>query len=267
MKLVHADGATSKSGGKVAKNVAGYDMNKLYVGSFGTLAIITELTFKLRPLPDSNLTLMITSDRRDSLFQLSRRALASELQPASVLITRRLSAPKVSNWPEDALFIRFIDNRSAVEHQVTWMRQAHEDSRAITVLSEDEANSVWTEVADFDQCSTRVRISVPLSAVSDVFEKAFLAHPSCVATADIGTGIIRLAFDANGNAVVELLQMLRARVEAANGSMVIEKASADARLAVDAWGDVGSTAELMRSIKDRFDPQALLNPGRFVLGL
>jgi len=267
MQLVHADGTTSKSGGRVAKNVAGYDMNKLYVGSFGTLAIITQLTLKLRPLPDYSSSLLITARHRDLLHQLARRVLTSELQPSSVVLIRRLSVPALTNLPDDSLLIRFIDNQRAVEHQVEWVKRAIDSGYTMSVLDRHLASSVWTEVADFDSSSIRVKLSVPLSAAAVEFETAFAAHPECVAAADIGTGIMRLAFDSSADGVVGSIKRLRASVVAAKGSLVIEKAPAQARREADAWGDVGSTAALMRSIKDRFDPQSLLNPGRFVLGL
>lgn len=267
LKLVHADGTESKSGGKVVKNVAGYDMNKLYTGSYGTLAIITELTFKLRPLPDRSSTIVITSQFRGSLFQLARRVISSELQPASVVFTRRLFESGGSTWPEDALLVRFNDSEAAVEHQVAWVIRAIGETCKATRLNENEAGAAWAEVADFDHRAMRVRLSIPLSAVPAEFEKAFLAHLNCVAAADIGTGIIRLAFDADDGSAVDQIKRLRASAAAANGALVIEKAPAEVRRAADAWGDVGSTAELMRSIKVRFDPQSLLNPGKFVLGL
>lgn len=267
LKLAHADGTESKSGGQVVKNVAGYDMNKLYVGSYGTLAIITELTFKLRPLAERSSTIMITSKYRGPLFQLARRVLASELQPASVVLTRRLFATLASSWPDDALLIRFIDSEAAVEHQVNWVMRAIDDSYLGTRLSADEADTTWAEVADFDQQAVRVRFSVPLSAVPAEFEKAFLAHLECVATADIGTGIIRMAFDPDERSVVDQIKRLRASAAGANGTLVIERALAEVRREADAWGDVGSTAGLMRSIKARFDPQSILNPGKFVSGL
>lgn len=263
LRLAHADGAESKSGGKVAKNVAGYDMNKLYVGSYGTLAIITELTFKLRPLAELSSTVMITSKCRDPLFQLARQVLASELEPASVVLTRRLVATLASG---DALLLRFVDSEPAVEHQVDWVMRAIGDNCQGTTLSAGEADAAWAEVADFDQRAVRVRFSVPLSALAAEFEKAFLAHVECVATADIGAGIIRFGFDADKRSVVDQIKRLRASAAAANGSLVIERAPADIRREADAWGDLGSTAELMRSIKARFDPQSLLNPGKFVSG-
>ena len=266
LKLAHADGTESKSGGRVVKNVAGYDLNKLYVGSYGTLAVITELTFKLRPLPERSSTLMITSRNRGPLFLLARKVLASELQPASVVLTRRLPSASVQ-LPDDALLIRFIDSEAAVGHQLSSVLESSGEDFKTTQLTEAEAEAVWSEVADFDTSAIRVRFSVPLSAVPAEFEKAFPAHVECVACADIGAGIIRFAFDADERFVVAQIKALRANAVAAGGSLVIEKAPAEVRGKADAWGDVGSTAPLMRSVKDRFDPGSLLNPGKFVAGI
>ncbi len=98
-------------------------------------------------------------------------------------------------------------------------------------------------------------------------EKAIILHLECVACADIGTGIIRVAFDADDSVAVAQIKRLRAGVEASGGTLVIEKASSGVRRSADAWGDVGSTASLMRSLKEKFDPHSLLNPGKFVAGI
>jgi len=262
LRLAHADGTESRSGGKVVKNVAGYDMNKLYVGSYGTLAIITEITFKLRPLPERSSTLLITSKYRGPLFQLGRRVLASALLPASVVLARR-----VPQLPDDALLIRFIDSEASVANQVESALALLDGTSSASVLNETEAESIWTEIADFDRHSIGVRLSVPISAVPAEFEKAFLAHLECVATADIGTGIIRVAFDTDEHLAVDQIKRLRANAIAAGGSLFVEKAPYNIMQTVDAWGDVGDTAALMRSLKERFDPQSMLNPGRFVCGI
>lgn len=266
LKLAHIDGTESKSGGRVVKNVAGYDLNKLYVGSYGTLAVMTELTFKLRPLSERSSTLMITSRYRGPLFLLARKVLASELQPSSVVLTRRLS-PAGVQLPDDALLVRFIDSEAAVEHQLKCVRASADESYKTTHLTETEAAAIWSEVADFNQRAIRVRFSVPLPAVPGEFEKAFLAHLECVACADIGAGIIRVAFDADERHVVAQIKKLRANAAAAGGTLVIEKAPTEVRREAEAWGDVGSTAPLMRLMKEKFDPQSLLNPGKFVAGI
>ena len=266
LQLVHADGTKSKSGGKVVKNVAGYDMNKLYAGSYGTLAIITELTFKLRPLPDRSSTILITSPSTVSLYELATRITGSALQPTSVVLTRRL-LESLGSGPGDALLVRFNDSEAAVEHQVHWVTQAIDDNYKAIVVRENEAAAIWAEVADFDQSAIRVKLSVPLSAVSAELEKSIYTQLDCVAATDVGTGTIRLAFDAEVESAVEQIKRLRAGAIGANGTLTIEKAPAEVRRAADTWGEVGTTAELMRSIKARFDPQSLLNPGKFVLGL
>ena len=266
LRLVHADGIESKSGGKVVKNVAGYDLNKLYTGSFGTLAIITELTFKLRPLPDRSSTIVLTSQDRPALFQFAKLMLASGLLPASVVLTRRLFKPSPPLMADDVMLVRFTDSEAAVEHQVAWVMQAiDENYRAIT-LNDEQAGEAWSDVADFNTRNIRVRLSVPLSDVQAVFEKTLLDHMNSVAAADIGAGIIRLSFADDGQ-VVDQIARLRASAAEVNGTVMIEKAPTGVRQAADAWGNVGSTADIMRSVKAKFDPQSLLNPGKFVLRL
>ena len=262
LKLAHANGTESKSGGRVVKNVAGYDMNKLYVGSYGTLAVITEVIVKLRPLADCSSTMLITSKYRGPLFHLAKRVLASELLPASVVLCRRLSA-----LPEDALLIRFIDSESSVASQLEWVRAAVDDTSTAALLNEAEAQAAWAEVADFDERAIRLRISVPLSSVPAEFEKAFVAHIECVATADIGTGIIRMSFDADERLVADQIKRLRKSVVSSGGTLFIEKAPHEVKAEADAWGDAGATLSLMRTLKEAFDPRSLLNPGRFVAGI
>ena len=267
--LVHADGTSSKSGGKVAKNVAGYDMNKLYVGSYGTLAVMTQITFKLRPMPDCSSTLLITSSNPASLFQFGRVVLNSEVQPASIILTQRLPESVALCASDDALLIRFIDNEAAVQAQVKRVISTAEKDHQlrVNVLSQMESEALWRAVADLEHRETRIKVSVPISATRDLLDQTITLLPDCIAAADLGTGIIRLAFDLDDESAVDSIHRVRASAAAVNGSAVIEKAALQVRRAIDSWGDVGSTATLMKSIKAAFDPQSLLNPGKFVLGL
>jgi glycolate oxidase FAD binding subunit len=267
LKLAHADGTESKSGGQVVKNVAGYDMNKLYVGSYGTLAIITELTFKLRPLAECAATMMIKSKSRRTLLDLAAKVLASELQPSSVVLVKGLVVNLGSGLPDEALLIRFINSKPAVNDQVDWVTRTLDDTCMGTVLTCDEADTVWAAVAQLDERGVGLKLSVPLAAVAIELEKALLSQLDCVATADLGVGIIRMALNADAEYAVDLINRLRASAAAANGSLVIEHGSAEVRRRSDAWGNIGSSAGLMRAIKSRFDPQGLLNPGKFVAGI
>ena len=257
LKLAHADGTRSKSGGKVVKNVAGYDMNKLYVGSFGTLAVITELTFKLRPLPESILTVAVTTKKTQSFAGLARQVIASGLQPASIVLT---NMP-----PDETLLLRFADNEAAVSHQVNWIIETCEGDYQTVLLSGGEDAALWARVAEIDrEASCAVRLSVPLSKSIAAYE---MVSGESVVTADLGTGTIRVVRKEIDKAAGGMIERLRAGCEAQGGMLFIERAPAFVRRQMDAWGDVGATAHLMRSIKEKFDPQSLLNPGRFVAGI
>jgi len=193
----------------------------------------------------------------------------SELQPASIVLTRRLPESVDLCSRDDALLIRFIDNEAAVEAQVNRVIStgAKNHELKVNLLSQHESGALWRAVADLDHCQTRIKISMPISATRELLDQTIRLLPDCIAAADMGTGIIRLAFDADNESVVDSTNRIRASAAAVNGSVVIEKASLQVRRAIDSWGDIGSTALLMRSIKAAFDPQSLLNPGKFVLGL
>ena len=266
LRLAHADGSGSKSGGKVAKNVAGYDMNKLYVGSYGTLAVLTELTFKLRPLPESFQTAVIAGDL-NSLVQISKCILASEVIPASLFLTRgAFSGSERGRRGEWVLRVRFADNDAAVRHQMSLIGKLAHGCEARVPVAEEE--SMWSAVANLDRLGQNaLRLSVPISATPSVVEEASTILAECAVSADLGTGVIRLAFDAEDDVVMNVTRELRLRIAKVGGNLVIERASLAVRRAIDAWGETSATAGLMRAVKERFDSQSILNPGRFACGI
>jgi glycolate oxidase FAD binding subunit len=269
LRLAHSDGSESKSGGRVVKNVAGYDLNKLYVGSYGTLAVLTEMTVKLRPLPESAATVLISSKYRGHLFLLAKKLMASELLPVSVIITNHVSGEgEPSGSGDNAMLVRFMESELAVKHQVDCIVGALDENLEAALLSEAEAGPLWTRVAEWHQLRPVVlRISVPLSELPKKFEEALQTPYGCVAVADVGTGIIRMAFDGDDDFAAKIINRLRDIMSRVGGSVVIERASVQVKRQVDAWGDVGPAAKLMQLMKAKFDPQSVLNPGRFVAGI
>jgi glycolate oxidase FAD binding subunit len=267
LKLAHADGTESKCGGRVVKNVAGYDMNKLYVGSYGTLAVITELTFKLRPLPESDATIVVTARSKGSVLDFAKRVVASGLQPASIFLTRQLSGGVIESRPaSDTLLIRFIDNEAAVNHQVSWIKRAADDDFEFTSLPGDQGEPLWLQVAAIDRRGANaVRISVPVSDVESVLAK--VGTDDCAAAVDLGMGIIRIAFDEDEKRIADKIKRMRSQAAEAGGTLFVERASSAVRREVDAWGDPGPASSLMRSVKAKFDPESILNPGRFLAGI
>jgi glycolate oxidase FAD binding subunit len=264
LRLAHIDGTESKSGGRVAKNVAGYDLNKLYVGSFGTLAVITGLNLKLRPMPERVVTMVITSKEPAKLVDLAKRAFASVLQPASIFLATRL--PALPN--QLALLIRFIESEAAVEYQLNELIHLLDADFQSFMLSVEDAESVWQQVVNIDELSDiGVRLSVPLVKVTETFQLLQEMRADCFASVDIGVGIIRLSFEAEDAKAVELIKAMRGLAIGVGGTLFIERAPSSVRGEADAWGDIGNLAKLMKGVKYNFDPQSLLNAGRFVSGI
>src|SRR5262249_18322425 len=123
LKLAHLDGTETKSGGRVVKNVAGYDLNKLYVGSFGTLAVITEVILKLRPVPETSNTVIATGIQPESLESLSKQILISRLRPASLFALNQSMSSLVGLGARDmTMMVRFLESQIAVADQVGHLR-------------------------------------------------------------------------------------------------------------------------------------------------
>jgi glycolate oxidase FAD binding subunit len=264
LRLAHIDGTESKSGGRVVKNVAGYDMNKLYVGSWGTLAVITELTFKLRPVPERTATVVARSGSIESLIETGRAVMASEIQPVS--LTLILGDVSESLGPGPALLVRFADCEEAVEYQLTRLRELLQDDASAGQVEEAEVG--WSEVGGADERFRVVaRISVPLSKLESLVREAPAPVRYHTITADLGSGELRIGFDADDQAAVDVLGGLRRLAQLADGWLLVERAPLEVRRRIDAFGDPGAAGAIMRSIKTSLDPRGLLSPGRFVSGI
>jgi glycolate oxidase FAD binding subunit len=265
LRLAHIDGTESKCGGRVVKNVAGYDLNKLYVGSFGTLAIITELNFKLRPLPERFATLMIMAKNPSRLADAAKAILhAAALQPASIFLTNRIAAGE----HEDALLVRFCESETVVTNQIEIVKQLLSEDIYAELLNDEDAGRLWQQVANLDaQTYCAVRLSVPLANAIAVYDKLLKISEVKIAAMDVGVGIIRLGFEGSNQQSVELIKQLRVEAACLGGTLFVERAPSMVREQADAWNDVGNLATLMKGLKRNFDPHSLLNPGRFVAGI
>jgi len=268
LRLAHADGSESKSGGRVVKNVAGYDLNKLYVGSYGTLAVITEATFKLRPLPERSVTIAVTPKRARQLTGLAQQVRASELQPVACVVTS-MSFEELFGPVRvfETLLLRFADNEAAVSYQTDWLRQQCGDEYQVAELSGTDETALWTKVNGEDSAwKYVVRVSVPPAETIKMFERIGDQGDTTV-SADLSSGNIRAAWNGVDDTMVVIIQQRRAMAEELGGTLFIEKAPLVVRQQVDAWGEVGASERLMKAIKEKYDPRGILNPGRFVAGI
>jgi glycolate oxidase FAD binding subunit len=274
--VVHADGRITHAGGKVVKNVAGYDLCKLYVGSFGTLAMIAEASFKLRALPPCEKTVVFYSRDAESLCSLVARITDSDVQPAAMeLISPYDGAPPPLDSEHFALALRFLNEAETIDWQVEEAARLGSGVRH-TTLSEADAGAFWRAYHE-SETSPRAEFILKLSALpadlNALIADINRAMPRTRLRGHAANGVVRLHGDARGldglRAEERLgkLAEMRRLAQARGGQMLILRAPDEIKSQIDVWGEAGPTEGLMRALKEKFDPNRLLNPGRFVAGI
>lgn len=261
MKMVLPTGEQVKAGGKVVKNVAGYDMCKLFVGSLGTLGIITEATLKMAPLPERAAT-VTAAGTVEAAVRAVDGLFASMLQPSAVALLGGDAAGAVDERHPALLAVGIEGFSEVVERHVQDISAiAAVRGLSIGVRRGDAHEDLWTWVRDFpcgDAHEAVLRVTLPLGAVGQAV--AALGGASYVAHA--GSGTIWLRVEAAR--AREVFADLAARVRIAGGHAVMAAAPAPLKRDLDVWGPPPAALEIMREIKRQFDPHRLLNPGRFV---
>jgi glycolate oxidase FAD binding subunit len=267
MTIVLPDGVIARSGGKVVKNVAGYDLPKLLTGSFGTLGLIAEVTFRLHPLPSHTLNFTARSASITELADLMHRVAAA---PLSLEAMQLRYTPAESKSPaEDTTFALDIQLASEASALVSQEQQLHQLARPCTLTA--ASLDIWfaREHLFANPGATILKITtLPNKLAAIVAGIALLntqpgTRAHCVAEP---TGIATTAISASPADLASLIDDLRARLHAHGGSaVVLHRGSLPESVAT--WGPPPAAIELMRSIKHEFDPSRILNPGRFVGGI
>jgi glycolate oxidase FAD binding subunit len=269
-RVANADGTLTRAGGRVVKNVAGYDLNKLYIGSLGTLGVLTEFSFKLAPIPPAFATIVGTFSDHAALKGALSAVVRSSLSPLALeLIGPRLAArlQLPSAW---SLVMRVGGYPQAVERQ----------QRDLAALikhygggAPDASPTVWEDLAAVRGEAMRgevvVKAGVPLaesSAAAALLEQHLTEFEPLV-WSHAGNGVAFASCSAGADAAT--LSNLRRQVVAigGNASVVVQRCPTALKREIDVWGDVGSSLGLMRALKSQLDPHNTLNPGRYVGGI
>ena len=274
--LVRADGTPARAGGKVVKNVAGFDLSKLLVGSYGTLALVTSATLRVHPLPERMCAVRASGLTAESVWTFVLAMRARQLEPAAVFALRGGTAPGGGSVGSDGRYtldVLFEGFAAGVDAQIDALF-APSASLGAAVAEVD-----WAASGDADR---RLRSSGPLrvrvtARPSDFAQTDREALEPLLETLDEATAgaypALGVAFlggvPRDASKTLDALVRTRAALEARGGSLIIEALpQAEATFgAIDPWGTPPPSFGIMRQLKDRFDPQARLNPGCFVGGL
>jgi glycolate oxidase FAD binding subunit len=262
-RVANTDGALTRAGGRVVKNVAGYDLNKLHVGGLGTLGVIVELSFKLAPIPPAFGTILGQFPEVGAARELLSAVLHSPLSPLAI----ELLGPGVLG-PGVAVVLRVGGYPEAVDRQVRDLRALVQTHRG----EPREAN--WDDVAAMQLAAQRrallVKAAAPIAQTTALVEMLQQSLPHPLVWAHAGNGIAFAACDLEKIPEPESLLELRRRVEdldRENASLVLQRCPTVLKRSIDVWGDPGPALALMRALKDKLDPNTTLNPGRYVGGI
>jgi len=271
MRIANPDGALTHAGGRVVKNVAGYDLNKLYIGSLGTLGVIVELSLKLAPIPPASGAVVARFSDLDTARGLLNAVVRSPLAPLAI----ELLGPGASNaagLPEGKLIVfRVGGYPQAVERQA---RDLSELLRQHGGQRLDVPETAWDDLASSRVAALRnsalvCKAAAPLSsstALVSILEQRF-QELDPVVWAHAGNGVAFAACSAPPDSRV----LLEARREVgglgSNASLVIQRCPTELKRSLDVWGEPGSSLPLMRALKNKLDPRHTLNPGRYVGGI
>jgi glycolate oxidase FAD binding subunit len=287
VKVATTEGKLIKSGGCVVKNAAGYDLCKLLVGSYGTLGVIVEASFKLFPRPASRATWVLEPGTLGLARDLRRRILDSPLEPLRMLLFNATALGVLQSGPHSGrargleLWIEAGGSPRILERHA---KDLAEMARSMGILyhqlNEQAAESCWGRLRNYEQlfADSFSEVMVLKASLPIASSEEFLSFAQQVAEgeevkmaafAQVGVGIVHLGLWEGklGTVADRLATNARKAAASLGGALVVEKYPSGFNAERDVWGSPGDSLEAMRRLKAAWDPKGVLSPGRFVGGL
>ena len=262
MTLVRADGVIARGGGKVVKNVAGFDLPRLLCGSLGTLGLIAEIIFRLHPLPETAASVVFDGLSAHELRAQVRSALDARLEPAAVA--------GFSAGNRYRLAFRFEGFAPGVRDQVE--RLLRIPGSPGQHLDQASAADLWARHDELRRGGdVRLKVSfapASLHAVDEALRPlaGALERPALIVYPTLGCAFVSGSL-VDADAASSSIESIRAMVAPVHGSAVLLAAPPVLRARLDVWGPAPSAFPVMRRLKMQLDPEDRLAPGRFVGGL
>ena len=288
IRFVAANGDIIGSGGKTVKNVSGYDISKLMVGSAGSLGILCEMTLRLLPLPEAMETLLFSFTSFTDASDFTDRIFDTRLLPAAVEVMNgaafgNLDIAGIPGFTPGAFIVSVALEafKEAVERMRNEMKKmaAEANASSQTILPEAAHRLFWLAVGDLNLTVAEnhpdvvtAQLNYPIAEWKPIVEFAAEAltengiDHTLLAHAGSGVCLINLLIngDDSRNKTADAIRKLLQRCRTSHGNLVIQRAPVEMKSVLPIWGETGSDLVVMKMIKAKMDPNNIMSPGRYL---
>ena len=268
LTFVGADGQLAKAGGRVVKNVAGYDLMKLFTGSYGTLGIITQATLRVYPLPPASATVLLVGEN-SAIATAAQTLRNSGLTPTAADLLSASVVQQLELGQGMGLLVRFQSISESVNQQTAQLETVAQQLGLQIEIAADEIQ-LWEQLKQMGQSPTSTSAItckigvVPTAAVPILTQFAELTSNRGLGIVHANSGLGNLYWDTQE--ATEVIKM-RSLCQEQRGFLTVLESPPSLKQQLDTWGYTGNALEIMRKLKQQFDPEQILSPGRFVGGI
>lgn len=266
LSFVRADGQMAKAGGRVVKNVAGYDLMKLFTGSYGTLGIISQVTFRLYPVPEASGTILFTGEA-NAIATAAQTILNSSLMPTMADVLSKGLINSLEIGKELGLIVRFQSIPESVKEQLDKATSISQSlGLKINIFARQDEINLWQRLPeiiltpDSDSAITCKIGIMPNKAVSILEKCDRLTQNQSLGKINISSGLGQLQIN---QAEIGQIETMRSLCQDEGGFLTILEAPIAVKQQLEPWGYTSNTLEMMRQIKEKFDPSNMFSAGRF----
>ncbi|WP_286166090.1 FAD-binding oxidoreductase [Peribacillus frigoritolerans] len=281
LRIVYPDGQIIRSGGKVVKNVAGYDMNKLFIGSMGTLGVVTEITLKLRPIPkyESLILLSFPIEMQEEMSLFVINLLDSMMEPIALELLSPALSNRLTHKEMYTLAISFEDFEPSVRYQEEFIKSIVPDGTLFSLLPQAEAELFWDSfyktapsgVSSKPGSVTEaaLKIGVKNLDVFKIVKECAGMHKSVLIEAHggLGHGLCQVTLRGSSNDVMNAIERIQQITVRLGGYTIIKHLPYALRHKTEVWGEKPSYFFLIQGIKAAIDPKSILNNKRYLGGI
>lgn len=269
ISFVRSDGQLAKAGGRVVKNVAGYDLMKLLTGAYGTLGILTEVTFRLYPVQEVSGTVVLTGEA-DAIASVTKTLLACALTPTATDVLSSGLVKQLELGQGMGLMVRFQSVAESVQEQSSRLLEVGQQlGLQGTLYQDNDETSLWQSLPEqiwgMPQ-STAITCKIGVVSTAAVMTLTVLNTLTSgmgLGLIHAGSGLGKVRLDPETVKPETILKM-REHCQSHRGFLTVLDAPIPLKQQLNVWGYNGNALEIMRQIKQKFDPNAILSPNRFV---